>query len=138
MLNKKIIIIGENHDSLAELSSILSGIGHDLTVLNGNHSIVDIVIREKPYAVLMELEFMRKEGFELIDAINQTSQTESIPIVALVNLFKDELKPLLRSYNINFHLKKPFKPLDVIWAMENLAEENCQLNKERVLEGAIN
>jgi len=137
MLSKKIIMIGKNNDSLAELSSILIVIGYDLIVLNSNHSILNIIIQEKPYAILVELEFTRKEGFQLIDALNQTGKTESVPIIALVDLFKEELKPLLQSYGIDSYLKKPFKPLDVIWAVENLPEENNQLTKERFLESAV-
>lgn len=137
MLLRKIIIISENQDSLAGLSSILTRIGYDLVMADDNHSIVDIVIQEKPYAILLELEFMSKEGFELIDVINQKGPAESIPIIALVGLFKSEFKPLLRSYGINCHLKKTFQPLDVIWAMENLEEDGSLLNKERVLEDAI-
>jgi response regulator RpfG family c-di-GMP phosphodiesterase len=81
----------------------------------------------------MELRMPHKNGFALSDAINRVFATKRIPIIAMSNLFKDEFKWLMDLCGIKRWIKKPFQPLDVIWAIENEIEEGNQWEMERHL-----
>ena len=71
-----------------------------------------------------------KNGFALADAINRVFETKKIPIIAMSNIFKDEFKWLMDFYGIKRWIKKPFLPLDVIWAVENEMQEDIQSGME--------
>jgi DNA-binding response OmpR family regulator len=83
----------------------------------------------------MELKMPHKNGFALADAINRVFETKKIPIIAMSNLFEDEFKWLMDFCGIKRWIKKPFLPLDVIWAVENEIEEDNQRGIERRLVG---
>jgi DNA-binding response OmpR family regulator len=135
MQNRKVAIIDDNQDSLRELEQILKMAGYTPVLVDDIFGNVDTVIENKPDVILMELKMPHKNGFALADAINRVFETKKIPIIAMSNLFKDEFKWLMDFCGIKRWIKKPFLPLDVIWAIENELEENNQWNMERHLAG---
>jgi two-component system response regulator AdeR len=135
MQNRKVAIIDDNQDSLRELDKILTMAGYTTIMVNDILGNVDTVIENKPDVILMELKMPHKNGFALADAINRVFETEKIPIIAMSNLFEDEFKWLMDFCGIKRWIKKPFLPIDVIWAVENEIEENNQWGMERRLVG---
>ena len=135
MQNRKVAIIDDNQDSLRELDKILTMAGYTTIMVNDILGNVYTVIENKPDVILMELKMPHKNGFALADAINRVFETEKIPIIAMSNLFEDEFKWLMDFCGIKRWIKKPFLPIDVIWAVENEIEENNQWGMERRLVG---
>ena len=131
MQNRTVAIIDDNQDSLRELEKILTMAGYTTILVNDILGAVDTVINNKPDVILMELKMPHKNGFALADAINRVFGTKKIPIIAMSNLFKDEFKWLMDFCGIKRWIKKPFLPLDVIWAVENEMEEDNQWGMER-------
>ena len=123
MLNTKVAIIDDNRDSLRELEKILTMAGYTPVLVNDVWGAVDKVLNNKPDVILMELRMPHKNGFALADAINRVFGTKRIPIIAMSNIFKDEFKWLMDFCGIKRWIKKPFLPLDVIWAIESVMEE---------------
>ena len=123
MLNTKVAIIDDNRDSLRELEKILTMAGYTPVLVNDVWGAVDKVLNNKPDVILMELRMPHKNGFALADAINRVFGTKRIPIIAMSNIFKDEVKWLMDFCGIKRWIKKPFLPLDVIWAIESVMEE---------------
>ena len=132
MQNRKVAIIDDNQDSLRELEKILTMAGYTTILVNDILGAVDIVINNKPDVILMELKMPHRNGFALADAINRVFGAKKIPIIAMSNLFKDEFKWLMDFCGIKRWIKKPFLPLDVIWAVENEMEEDIQSGMESV------
>jgi two-component system response regulator AdeR len=122
--NKNVVIINDDKESLGDLEEILALSGHDSVVVNDALLAVDAVVQNKPDVVLLELKMPHKNGFELADEINRIFHTKRIPIIAMSAFFKDEFRFLFELCGIRRYFKKPFNPLDVIWAIENATEEN--------------
>jgi DNA-binding response OmpR family regulator len=122
-MNRKVVIINDDRKSLGDLEEILAARGHDSVVVNDALSAVDIVVQRKPDVILLELKMPRKNGFELADEINHVCEGERIPIIAMSAFSRDEFGFLLSLCGIRGYLKKPFNPLDAIWAIENAIEE---------------
>ena len=133
MQNRKVAIIDDNQDSLRELEQILKMAGYTPVLVDDIFGNVDTVIENKPDVILMELKMPHKNGFALADAINRVFETKKIPIIAMSNLFKDEFKWLMDFCGIKRWIKKPFLPLDVIWAIESVIEEGNQRSIENRL-----
>ena len=133
MQNRIVAIIDDNQDSLRELEIILKMAGYIPVLVNDVLGAVDAVINNKPDVILMELKMPHKNGFALADAINRVFGTKKIPIIAMSNIFKDEFKWLMDFCGIKRWIKKPFLPLDVIWAIESVMEEENQRSMEKRL-----
>lgn len=119
MPNRKAVIIDEDEKSLRELGAILVMGGYTPILVSNDFLAVDSVIRNNPDVVLMELRMPHKNGFELTDAIHRVLGTRRVPIIAMSASFKDEFRWVLDFYGIKRWIKKPFQPLDVIWAIES-------------------
>jgi DNA-binding response OmpR family regulator len=131
--NRIVAIIDDNQDSLRELEKILKMAGYTPVLVDDVLGNVDKVLNNKPDVILMELKMPHKNGFALADAVNRVFGTKEIPIVAMSNIFKDEFKWLMDFSGIKRWIKKPFLPLDVIWAVENEMPEDNNLNMEKEL-----
>jgi CheY-like chemotaxis protein len=93
--------------------------GYTPILVSNDFLAVDTVIRNNPDVVLMELRMPHKNGFELTDALNRALGTRRVPIIAMSASFKDEFRWVLDFYGIKRWIRKPFQPLDVIWAIES-------------------
>ena len=133
MQNRIVAIIDDNQDSLRELEKILKMAGYTPVLVDDVLGNVDKVLNNKPDVIIMELKMPHKNGFALADAVNRVFGTKEIPIVAMSNIFKDEFKWLMDFSGIKRWIKKPFLPLDVIWAVENEMPEDNNLNMEKEL-----
>ena len=124
MRYRKIAVIDDDKESLSEIEEILLLGGYIPVVVNNALSAVDAVVQSNPDVILLELRMPVKNGFELSDAINRVFETRRIPLIAMSDFFKKELGWFLYFCGIKRWLKKPFQPLDVIWAIENEIEES--------------
>ena len=121
MRNKKIVIIDHDKKALGDLHGILTAVGYLPVVVNDAPLAVDIAIRSQPDVILLELKMPFKNGFEMADEINRVFVADKIPIIGMSAFFKDEFAFLLNLCGIDRCIKKPFHPLDVIWAIENVS-----------------
>ena len=133
MQNIKVAIIDDNQGSLRELEKILIMAGYTPVLVNDVLGAVERIVNNKPDVILMELKMPHKNGFALADAINRVFGTKKIPIIAMSNIFKDEFKWLMDFCGIKRWIKKPILPLDVIWAIESVIEEEKQQSMEKHL-----
>lgn len=137
MQNIKVAVIDDDHDSLREFENVLKMAGYTPVLVNDAFWAVKTLTQNKPDVILMELRMPHKNGFALSDAINRVFETKRIPIIAMSNLFKDEFKWLMDLCGIKRWIKKPFQPLDVIWAIENEIEEDNQWERKRHLASEV-
>lgn len=131
MGNKKVVVIDNDANSLKVLEEIIDAVGHEPVPVSDALAAVDIVLQKKPAVILLELKMPKKNGFELVDEINQVFKPRRIPIIAMSEFFKEKFKFLLRLYGINRFLKKPIRPLNAIWAIENIIDDSNQNDKAR-------
>ena len=135
MKNTKIAIIDEDKEILEELGSILSLGGYAPVPIVDPLLTVDAIIHNKPDIILMELRLPRKNGFELTHTINRVFKAKKIPIIAMSESYKDEFRWLLDFCGIKTWIKKPPKPLDLIWAIETEIRHSNQWEVKERLEG---
>lgn len=134
MKNKKVTVIDQDKKVLRELKIILSAIGYAQVVITDARWAVHTSIWSKPDVIILELKMPRKNGFEIAYEINCVFDTPRVPIIAMSSHFRYNPSPLMNLCGINRYLRKPLRPLDVIWAIENAKEENEQMGKARYLE----
>ncbi len=135
MRNRKIAIIDEDKKILEKLEEILVMSGYTTVPVINPLMAVETVIQHKPDVILMELKMPHKSGFELTHTINGVFETRKVPIIAMSKSYKDEFRWLLDFCGIKRWIKKPFQPLNLIWAIENEIEEKIEFGMENRLAG---
>ena len=135
MKSRKIAIIDDDKGMSDKLNEILNMGGYSSILINDPLLAVNSVIDNNPDVVLMELRMPQKNGFELTHEINRVFETKRMPVIAMSETFKDEFRWLLELCGIKRCIKKPFHPLDIIWAIENEIEEDYQIGRTNRLEG---
>ena len=135
MKSRKIVIIDEDKGMSDKLKEILNMGGYSSILINDPLLAVNSVIDNNPDVVLMELRMPQKNGFELTHEINRVFETKRMPVIAMSETFKNEFRWLLELCGIKRCIKKPFHPLDIIWAIENEIEEDYQIGRTNRLEG---
>ncbi len=133
MRDRKIAVIDDDKKFIGEIEKILTMGGYAPIVVSDPLLVVDTVAQLKPDVILLELRMPQKNGFELTDTLNRVFQTSKIPIIAMSAFFRDEFKWLLDFCGIKSWIKKPFHPLDVIWAIENEMDDGHLWKREECL-----
>lgn len=118
MSNKKIMIVDDDKDFLAELEEMMSLSGYDLVAVNDATSASKIASKTKPDLILLDLKMPGKSGFQLAEEIRQLPELSGVPIIAMSSYYRDDYAFLLKVFGIKSCLKKPFNPLDAIAAVE--------------------
>jgi len=135
MQDKKIAVIDHDRKFLEEIEGILTMGGYVPVVVHDPFLFVDTVVQSKPDVIMLELSMPRRNGFELADTINRVFEGKRVPIIAMSVFFRDEFPWLMGFCGIKKWLRKPFQPLDVIWAIENELETGNRWARERDLAG---
>lgn len=135
MLNRKVTVIDDDKKFLCDIGKILVGGGYAPILVADARLAVDSVIQDKPDVILMDLRIFRRNGCELVNVINRVFETSRMPVIAMSESLKDGFSELLNLFGIKSYLKRPFQPLDVIWAIENEMQERNQWDSGRCLAG---
>lgn len=123
MMNRKVVVIDDDMENIAELKDNLAGSGYNPVIVDNDPSAIDKVAQSKPDIILMGLNMKHKSGLELAYKIKSMFKNRNIPVIAMSKYLKDGLGPLFKFCGIKKCLKKPFQPLNVIWAIENLIKK---------------
>ncbi len=121
MTDKKVLIIDDDPEFLDEVNDLLSHTGYKVTAVNDSARAVDTVNEIKPDAILLDMRMKNVSGFEIADSLHRNPETSNIPIIAMTGYYTLKEKSWFMDFvGISRCLNKPFKPLDVISAIENL------------------
>ncbi len=134
MQNRKIAIIDNDKNFLVEIEEILTMCGYVPVAISDPLLVEDILVRSKPDVALIELRMLKENGFKFTDMVNRIFQASKMSIIAMSDFLSDEFRLFLDLYAKKKWLRKSFQPLDVIWAIENVADENgCLWEREGCL-----
>ena len=120
MLNKKVLILDNDKDFLSELEETLSLSGYDMIAVDDSREVLAIIDKVKVDLVLLDLKMPKKTGFDVAYELNRSPHLNHIPVMAMTGFYKEEYEPLFVDCGIKRCLIKPFQPLDVINAIEEV------------------
>jgi signal transduction histidine kinase len=123
MSEKKIMIIDDDKEFLAELEETLSASGYKSIAVNDSKLALEIALQEKPKVALIDLKMPKKNGFELADEINRAFEAADVSIIAMSAFFNEEFISLMNLCGIKKFIRKPFYPLDLISSIEEIRRE---------------
>lgn len=89
MLSKKIVIIEDDQVLLRALKFDLESFGYAVFFVSDGLSGINLIKKEKPDLVLLDLVLPIMHGFEVLKEIKKNAKTKQIPVIILTNLGQD-------------------------------------------------
>jgi two-component system alkaline phosphatase synthesis response regulator PhoP len=89
MLSKKIVIIEDDAILLRALRFDLESVGYQVFSVSDGLSGINLVTKELPDLILLDLILPIMHGFEVLDRFKKNKKTKDIPVIILTNLGQD-------------------------------------------------
>lgn len=106
----KILVVEDERDIRDLIGFTLRFAGFDVTVAEDGVQALELVSREKPDLILLDVRMPRMSGYEACRRLKENSATSSIPVVFLSAKGQDdEIKEGLESGAVEY-IVKPFAP----------------------------
>jgi len=119
----KVMVIDDDLDFLSEISRTLFLSGYYPVVLQDSGRAFREIKKEKPSIILLDLKMDRVSGFQIADMLSKDKRFKAIPVIGITGYYTGkEHKTCMAICGITNCLTKPFNPLDLISAIENLLQ----------------
>ena len=116
MVNKKLIILVEDDEFLAELyATKLKLENYEVILATDGEKGLKMIKEKKPDLILLDIILPKMDGFEILKAIKNEKELKDIPVILLTNLSqKDEVKKGLDLGANDYLIKAHFMPSEVV------------------------
>lgn len=111
-MNKKIVIFDDDRDILTALESVLDFVDWDLLTFASGQDAMQVIMREKPDLVLMDVLLDGYDGREICRNIKEDTELNHIPVILISGMEHTYLQH--QDYGPNDFLAKPFNAGDLI------------------------
>ncbi|QEP43958.1 response regulator [Ectothiorhodospiraceae bacterium BW-2] len=111
---KRVLLVEDNEINQELVSELLQQVGIEVGLTNHGSEALQLLKREHPDAILMDLQMPVMDGYETTVAIRQQPQWQSLPIIAMTaNVMQRDLDRA-RECGMNDTLAKPIEPQRLI------------------------
>lgn len=114
---EKVLIIDDSLTNNVLLESLLQSEGIDSTLAYSGKEALDILKKEPPSLILLDIMMPDMDGFMVIDRLNKNEATKNIPVIMITA--KDDSESIVKAKNAGV---KDFitKPIDLNKVMESV------------------
>jgi DNA-binding response OmpR family regulator len=106
-MNKKILVVDDNCDSIMILRSILESQGFEVLSAQSGPEALDIVPRERPDLVLLDVMMPEMSGIEVLERIKTTHATSKVPVIMVTAKIQDEDVMTGYQHGADYYITKP-------------------------------
>lgn len=134
---KKVLIIEDNDDVRENTADILEFSGYTVATAENGKIGVEMAKKLKPDVIVCDIMMPELDGYGVLEALNESSNTASIPFIFLTA--KTEKIDMRKGMNLGAddYLTKPFNEKELLDAIESRLKKHDFLKKEfsRSIEG---
>lgn len=116
----RIVVADDDRDAVITLATLLQHEGHTVIEVYRANTVVDLVLRYKPDAVLLDIGMPEVTGFEIARQLRDKLGLACPLLVAVTGWNQERAKQLGKLFGFNHYLTKPYSPeqlLDVLAAL---------------------
>ena len=119
--NKKIVYIEDEQEMIDLVSLILSRKGYDIIGANGGREGLEIVKKELPDLILLDLMMPDLDGWDVYQQLKAEENTSNIPVIVITAKAQSIDKVLgLHIAKVDDYISKPFSPQDLVKSIERV------------------
>ena len=106
-MSKKILVVDDNIDSIMILRSILESQGFTVLAAQSGLEALEIVARELPDLVLLDVMMPQMSGIEVLERIKTTHATSKVPVIMVTAEIQDEDVMTGYQHGADYYITKP-------------------------------
>jgi DNA-binding response OmpR family regulator len=106
-MNRKILVVDDNLDSVLILRSILEAQGFTVCVANSGPDALAQLAREVPDVILLDVMMPEMSGFEVLERIRNKHDTASVPVIMVTAKMQDEDVMTGYQFGADYYITKP-------------------------------
>ncbi len=119
MFKKKILIVDDTELIVRIITDILVPAGYDVISANSGEECLEMVGKEKPDLVLLDIIMYGMDGLEVCKALRADESNNLMPIIILTAEDDEEQKLQGLELGADDYIKKPFNPRELIARVRN-------------------
>lgn len=122
MENKKRVVCVEDEPAMIDLIRLILGRkGYEVIGATGGREGLDVIQREKPDVVLLDLMMPDMDGWEVYQKLKAHELTKDIPVIVVTAKAQSIDKVLgLHIAKVDDYITKPFGPQDLVDSVEKV------------------
>jgi len=119
-MKKQILAIDDSKAIRFLLQTVLGREYQVVTVPDGYSAMYYLTHRDLPDLIIADPQLPDMENWELIQQLASSGMYGDIPVLALSGLSSKETETKCMEYGVVEHFLKPFNPIDLLSAIDNL------------------
>ncbi|MHC8494945.1 response regulator transcription factor [Thalassospira sp. SM2505] len=121
------VLIAEDEETIVEsLSFLMEKEGYDVRVATDGQSAIAMIARDVPDMVLLDVMMPGCDGFEVVRAVRNDTNTRLIPIMMLTAKTREVDRRKGLELGVDDFVTKPFSTRDVVSRVRALLERAAQ------------
>jgi DNA-binding response OmpR family regulator len=118
---KKIVYVEDDFEMTYLIKLILERKGYEIISTNDGMEGFEIIEREKPDLVLLDLMMPNIDGWDIYHQLKSNETTKQIPVIIISAKAQPIDKVLgLQIAKVNNYISKPFKPQELLESIESI------------------
>ena len=116
----RIVVADDDRDAVLMLSTLLQQEGHTVIEVYQADAVIEVVVRYKPDAVLLDIRMPGITGFEIARRL-RNHLGHACPLLVAITAWKhQEAKELGKLFGFSHHLTKPYSTQDLLDVLASL------------------
>jgi twitching motility two-component system response regulator PilH len=115
-----ILIVDDSPTEIHKLSSMLEKNGYSVLVAESGEAGAEVVKREHPDAILMDIVLPGVNGFQATRQLSRSSETEHIPVIIVTTKDQETDKVWGMRQGAKAYLTKPVSEKNLIGALQDV------------------
>jgi two-component system cell cycle response regulator DivK len=116
---QKILVVEDNHVNLELFMDILNVGGYECLYTTKGEEVLDIVKRERPDLVLLDIQLPGVDGLEVVKALKSSDYAKNLKVIALTAYAMKGDKEMFLEQGFDGYIPKPVKMKEFLSAIED-------------------
>lgn len=118
-MSKLVLVVDDDPDIAEIVCELLQGEGHRTVTARDGQEALEVLAREKPDAVVLDLKMPVMDGVEALRRLRSQPALAATPVVVLTaTQVAQDLKEQLLQLRVQRWISKPFEAMDLMGAVE--------------------
>ena len=124
----KILVVDDNRDAADSLAQVLGVFGHEVLVGHSSRDALDLGVRERPDAIILDIGMPEVTGYEAARRIRREAWGRNVFLLAVTGWGQADDKENARAAGFDRHLTKPVDPDQVELLLADFLKSRAAAN----------
>ncbi|MEO7001961.1 MAG: response regulator [Ktedonobacterales bacterium] len=120
--NAYVLVVDDSPSVRRVVSNMLKANGWEVQTARDGVEALDVIARQRPAAVLLDIEMPRMDGYELMATIRSQEQYRALPLIVLTSRAAAKHQQRATQLGADAYIVKPYQDEELLMTIANLAQ----------------